>query len=386
MKCPKCNYEVEKTWKNCANCGCSRPPSGWPDEGKSPFEKSPADQEGRGKIIDSVIRAEKLIMGNVGMTVEQIEGLLAKLTDMIRGGSPSDAEFHYDSLVVKALEEGGDLEEPRVRNFLEKQRRRLRLPLRTCREIEAACLERRGFAAAPVQPAIRPGGGPRTSQAGSVCEWTDLKMVLVPEGDFTMGMKEYDYNPRRSEYVEAFYVGVAPVTRRQFEVFLRESDYDYPSDDLRKMKELSPTSNCPACNLSWDDAQEFCRWLSQKTGQDYRLPTEAEWEKAARGTDGRTFPWGSDSPTNQHANFDGETNRTTEIGRHLAGKSPYGCMDMAGNVWEWCEDWLNDKHEYRIKKGGAWVSKASYLKCAYRQPEAPDRRSQYNGFRVARTP
>jgi formylglycine-generating enzyme required for sulfatase activity len=91
----------------------------------------------------------------------------------------------------------------------------------------------------------------------------------------------------------------------------------------------------PVTWVSWDDAVAFCQWLSRSPGRFWRLPTEAEWEKAARGDDGRVYPWGNDLPTKELCNFNGNVGDTTSIGQYPAGASPCGALDMAGNVWEW---------------------------------------------------
>ena len=88
-------------------------------------------------------------------------------------------------------------------------------------------------------------------------------------------------------------------------------------------------------NVSWDDAVDFCRWLSEATHRSFRLPSEAEWEKAARGSDGRIYPWGNQAPDEKRCNFGTKVGDTTPVGKYPDGASPCGALDMAGNVWEW---------------------------------------------------
>ena len=154
-------------------------------------------------------------------------------------------------------------------------------------------------------------------------------------------------------------------------------------------------SNFPVVGVNWYEADAFCKWLSAKTGQKYRLPTEAEWEKAARGTDGRTWPWGD--------TFDSNFCNSTECGLHAPsavgifpkGVSPYGCLDMAGNVFEWCQDWFDGKKstktnpkgpkggECRVVRGGSWFSNRTFCRCAFRYSVHPVLRCV--GFRLARS-
>lgn len=97
--------------------------------------------------------------------------------------------------------------------------------------------------------------------------------------------------------------------------------------------------NRPVIFVSWDDASAYCQWLSQKTGLRFNLPTEAQWEKAARGNDQRKYPWGNQEPDKNLANFGFDIDKTTPVDSYPAGASPFGLLDMAGNVWEWCSDW-----------------------------------------------
>jgi formylglycine-generating enzyme required for sulfatase activity len=133
------------------------------------------------------------------------------------------------------------------------------------------------------------------------------------------------------------------------------------------------------------------------TGENYRLPTEAEWEKAARGPEGFNYPWGNDWQSDYCNSDESKLNRTSPAGIFLKGKSPYGCMDMAGNVWEWCADWYDEKYyqqspaqnpagpasgEYRVLRGGSWSLRAGGLRSSFRDCSYPGGRDYGIGFRV----
>ena len=155
-------------------------------------------------------------------------------------------------------------------------------------------------------------------------------------------------------------------------------------------------------NVSWYDAMEYCQWLSEKTGRSYRLPTEAEWERAARGTDGRIYPWGNEFEKNKCNAGESGIADTTPVGKYSPeGDSPYGCADMAGNVWEWTQSQFKPypyeptdgrenleagEEDLRVLRGGAFVGTRSLIRCTYRLRCLPDTRNIDVGFRVVVSP
>jgi formylglycine-generating enzyme required for sulfatase activity len=223
-------------------------------------------------------------------------------------------------------------------------------------------------------------------------------MAVVPAGEFMMGSPtgDSDEQPAHKVFVDAFSMDVYEVTVGQYAAFLQAKGIDPPSD-WKTMNQPAHQKR-PIANVDSTDAAAYCKWVGQ------RLPTEAEWEKAARGTDGRLYPWGNDPPTPLHANF-GKTEWNnhevlTPIGSFEDGKSPYGIYDMAGNVWEWVSDWY-DYNYYKaspsqnptgpstggtkVIRGGAWNSNPRAMRSANRSLISPTDQG-LDGFRCAKTP
>jgi formylglycine-generating enzyme required for sulfatase activity len=237
-------------------------------------------------------------------------------------------------------------------------------------------------------------------------------MVRIPAGTFTMGSSDGDADekPVHQPYVSEFYIDKYEVTNRQYKQFCDATGRTSPPDpDFAGMPNyFTSCPDYPVVNVSWDDASAYAQWAGK------RLPTEAEWEKAARGTDGRKYPWGNGLPSaggTYRANYDcydgpdgSDDNvyrldgyaRTAPVGSFPSGASPYGCMDMAGNVWEWCNDWYGDKYyqssanndpqgpfsgSSRVRRGGSWNSGVARLRCANRTWDVPALRGNTLGFR-----
>jgi formylglycine-generating enzyme required for sulfatase activity len=137
--------------------------------------------------------------------------------------------------------------------------------------------------------------------------------------------------------------------------------------------------------VSWFEALAYVRWLAAFTGRACRLPTEAEWEKAARGTDGRIYPWGDERAEGRANTSETDLGRTTVVGAFPGGASPYGALDMSGNVWEWCSSAWKDYpyraddgredlegDDFRVWRGGSWNDDRRYARCASRLSSRPD--------------
>jgi formylglycine-generating enzyme required for sulfatase activity len=228
----------------------------------------------------------------------------------------------------------------------------------------------------------------------------DRSMVLVPAGEFTMGSLggDPDEQPVRKVYVGAFFMDKYQVVVLQYARFLEATHHDSPPEWTLMNKQTN--RNRPVANVDWMEADIYCKWAGK------RLPTEAEWEKAARGTDGRVYPWGNEPPTRFHANSGKEvwSNHTAlmPVGTLEEGKSPYGIYDMAGNVWEWVSDWYDQDYyktspsqnppgprrgDYKVVRGGSWGSNGiTDLRSSDRETHLPSFRGLGTGFRCAKNP
>ena len=224
------------------------------------------------------------------------------------------------------------------------------------------------------------------------------KMILIPAGEFIMGSPEGegddDERSQHTVFLDAFYIDKYEVTNAQYKQFINATGHEAP-DYWNDERFNQP--NQPVVDVSWHDAVAYAKWAGK------RLPTEAEWEKSARGTDGRKYPWGNKLgilTCNSDIDIDGYQ-YTAPVGSFPDGASPYGVMDMAGNVWEWCADWYDsayysrspqqnpkgpDSGSTRVLRGGSWniYPYLTFLCCATRLKESPDIRSNRIGFRCVR--
>jgi formylglycine-generating enzyme required for sulfatase activity len=271
-------------------------------------------------------------------------------------------------------------------------------------------------------------------------------MVFVPAGPFIrgslsplqfqaiVGNKEGDEQPVQSIYLDAFYIDITEVINMDFARFVEATGYVTEAEQTGEsliwneagwqmqpgaqwrhpaglQDSIEGKNNHPVVQVTWNDAKAYCEWRGK------RLLTEAEWEKAARGTDGRNFPWGNDfDPARvnycdrdcedlpQHKDDTGADGfrRTAPVGSFPDGVSPYGALDMAGNVWEWVEDWydpyyyeyspatnphgpiqLQSYKQSKVVRGGSWTSESGYVRTTGRSYDPPDWRAYGVGIRCA---
>jgi formylglycine-generating enzyme required for sulfatase activity len=297
----------------------------------------------------------------------------------------------------------------------------------------------------PQGPQVAVGSYPQQPQTPSatIVGNDGAEMVLVPAGEFSMGSdadeidrlpnaKREDFEdeiPRHRVYLEAFYIDRYEVTNAHFQQFVQATGhrtqaeregwgYADTGEKWEKAKGANwraphgPGSNItgleqhPVVQVSHEDAKAYCAWAGK------RLPTEAEWEKAARGTDGRVYPWGNQSDWTRLNFCDYNCKRnwkdqaindgyrhTAPVGRYEGGKSPYGAYDMAGNVWEWVTDWYAKDYyknsptrnpqgpasgEQAVLRGGGWNGRALGVRVPHRRGDAPAGRNDLIGFRCAK--
>ena len=216
-----------------------------------------------------------------------------------------------------------------------------------------------------------------------------MEMVFVQGGTFQMGSNEEDdEKPIHSVTVSGFYMGRYEVTQAQWRNVMGSNPSEFKDCD-----------NCPVENVSWNDVQEYIQKLNQKTGKTYRLPTEAEWEFAAKGgVKSKGYIYAGSNTVSDVAEYEGNNNnRTRPVG--LKASNELGLYDMSGNVWEWCSDRYSNSYYanspttnpqgassdfYRVLRGGSWNS--SYCRVAYRAYINPVSRRNYNGFRLVLVP
>lgn len=228
-----------------------------------------------------------------------------------------------------------------------------------------------------------------------------VETILIPDGHFWIGSTKEDdpetrpeEEPQQKLFLPAYYVGKYPVTNAQYYAFVQDTDRlvpDYWSNGIFPTGE----ENHPVVRVSHQDAMAFCRWLSMVERRFYRLPTEEEWEKAARGSgDKRRYPWGDEWDPERCNTQEAGIGKTTPVDMYgKKGASPFGVMDMSGNVAEWTCSWyerypnsLCDNIHFgrtqRVVRGGSWINEASWARVSFRGHYKPDTRRPYLGFRV----
>ena len=253
--------------------------------------------------------------------------------------------------------------------------------------------------APPAMPTEAPAAMPTTAPAAPQTEVSvkdGMTLLYVPAGKFFMGSTDSDSQalpnekPQHTVDLDAFWIDQTEVTNTMYKRCVQAGLCQAPSDAAFYAD--AQFGNYPVVYVNWNDAQAYCRWAGRQ------LPTEAQWEKAARGADGRLYPWGEGIGCDK-ANYAGCKGKAIAVGSYPSGASPYGALDMAGNVWEWVADWFGENYyasspssnptgpasgQYPVMRGGSWSSEAQYLRAAFRSWDHPRYRNDNYGFRCSR--
>ena len=225
-----------------------------------------------------------------------------------------------------------------------------------------------------------------------------MKLLYVPAGRFQMGSDSGSENERPSHtvYLDEFWIDESEVTVHMYSLCVKAKVCKEPgnkSSALYANYYGSPDfENYPVIHVDWNMAKTYCEWAGR------RLPTEAEWEKAARGEQSLTYPWGNEEPNPRLLNFDDQKGDVTAIGSYPNGASPYGVLDMAGNAWEWVADWYRETYyanspdanplgprsgQEHVLKGGSWHDNSILVRASNRDHRVPEDACVNCGFRCA---
>ena len=259
-------------------------------------------------------------------------------------------------------------------------------------------------------PSLVPQGG-----SLQVSPMDQMTMIYIPEGSFLMGTDPSDAMtecrkfftncvrdwflseaPPHHVNLSAFWIDRTEITNGMYALCVSAGACTHPhgsNSNTRDGYTDDPQyADYPVIYVTWYDAQDYCKWAGR------RLPTEADWEKAARGVNGSMYPWGNGAPNSQLLNYDSEVKDTTTVGSYPQGASSYGVLDMAGNVWEWVADWYGETYyatspvdnpsgpasgTQRVNRGGSWAGDVGDVRSAHRNKDAPDWSSYELGFRCA---
>jgi eukaryotic-like serine/threonine-protein kinase len=233
-----------------------------------------------------------------------------------------------------------------------------------------------------------------------------MTLLYIPAGEFVMGSNDGPDNekPQHTVYLDAFWIDQTEVTNAMYAKCVKAEACRTPvhtSSQTRASYYGNPQfDNYPVVYVNWYYARKYCTWV------DGDLPTEAQWEKAARGTDGRLYPWGNQTPDKTRLNYNSAIGDTTQVGLYPTGASPYGTLDMAGNVREWVRDWYSEKYydsspernpigptqeragsvsvRVLVLRGVSWYDVASFVRASYRDWSGNGNQSVYIGFRCVR--
>lgn len=213
--------------------------------------------------------------------------------------------------------------------------------------------------------------------------------MYIPGGEFILGSDtgNEDETPQQTIFIDAFNIDIYPVTNAQYKEFVDATGHA-PPRHWENGTYPEGTADHPVTWVTWYDAQAYAEWAGK------RLPTEFEWEKAARGTDGRIYPWGNEFDPSKCNSRESGLKGTSPVGSYPEGVSPYGVFDMAGNVWEWTADWYKAYRgsiyelgrygeRYKVLRGGSWYDGQDSVRTTTRKSFDPNQGFSTIGFRCA---
>ena len=227
---------------------------------------------------------------------------------------------------------------------------------------------------------------PRSTVSSEILEKNEVR---IPSGSFLMGEARDKDALVHKVYLDAYWIDTREVTNAHYQEFVTASSH--ASSRYWKDAKYNGASQ-PVVGISWEDANAYCNWKGK------RLPTEAEWERAARGPQSRLYPWGDRFDIVRTNTRESRSRRPLDVGTFIEGATPEGLLDMSGNVWEWCQDWFDEDYyrispvnnptgpesgKKRIIRGGGWSAPEVHM--ARRRGEKPDKTYPSLGFRCART-
>jgi formylglycine-generating enzyme required for sulfatase activity len=355
------------------------------------IEQNPQDTAARQTLIllleeDKPDEAAKLVTADLNEALRTYVPLAAKKVEELPEASCLDLAAWYESLPEKAAPAGKG-------NAMARAADCYRQYLRLHTQQDAGALKaKKALAAVEKSLGTAASGGKGKTLTVDLGSNVTMKMVLIPAGKFTMGSPDGEKDrlgnegPQREvKITKPFYLGVTEVTQTQYEAVMGKN----PS---RFKGPLNPVDS-----VSWDDAVDFCKTLSGKTGKNVRLPTEAEWEYACRAGTKTRFTFGDDDANlRDYAWYNANSaSKTHPVGQMKP--NGWGLYDMLGNVWEWCEDWYAESYtnrrnvdptgpdsgSFRVLRGGSWYNVLATCRSAFRLRDNPVNRGDSSGFRVA---
>lgn len=341
-----------------------------------------------GKYEDAIVILERLIAEGFRLRIGTIEDVLHDARELLAAEERQrEVREVYDELVAfaRAARTSARLDEARA------HWQQFRRDYPDFTDDPAGLAEKLGVPDKPaprVETPPKPRVIPVTDILPAPFEW-----CKIPQGHVTIEGQRI--------LVPAFSMAKYPITYAQFEVFVKAPD-GYRNDewweglaqrDEEPFEQEWKLDKHPRENVNWYQAMAFCRWLAAKTGLPITLPTESQWQRAAQGDDGREYPWGSTFDKLKCNTNESGTRRTTPVDKFPKGASPFGVMDMAGNVWEWCLSKYTETYSHpeendpdgdlpRVLRGGSWADDQSFARAAYRNRLNPRYWDDDGGFRV----